>query len=89
MTFFQKMGLQPISGVYSLKVPIDKNKESIKGTDPFFLTNSGHNYHFLFMGEKVSTSIWKRVPKYKGATSTRTPSKWGLIYIYIIVCITL
>ena len=36
----------------------------LKGTDPFFLTNSGHNYHFLFLVKKYPQVSRKRVPKY-------------------------
>ena len=68
----------------------------IKGIDPFILaTNFGHNYHFLFFCEKVSSGIWETCPKILGGYEYQKPPKWGLIYIYIyiyiyiIVCITL
>ena len=63
---------------------------SLRGPTPFF-TNFGHNYHFFFLGEKVSSGIWETCPKILGGYEYQNPLKWGLIYIYIyiIVCITL
>ena len=56
----------------------------IKGTDPFFLTNSGHNYHFLFY-------VWKSILRYLGNVSQNIrglrvpeppPQMGANIYIY-------
>ena len=64
----------------------------IKGTDPFwgplFLTNFGHNYLFLFLGEKVSSGIWETCPKILGGYVYQNPppqmgaNNKNLIYIY-------
>ena len=60
-----------------------------KGTDPFFLPILIINIIFFFLGEKVSSGIWETCPKILGGYVYQNPPKWGLIYIYIIVCITL
>ena len=55
----------------------------LRGPTPFFLTNSGRNYHFLFLGEKVSSGIWETCLKILGGYEYQNPPKCGLIYIYI------
>ena len=45
---------------------------SLRGPTPFF-TDSGQNYHFLFMGEKVSSSIWESCPKILGRYEYQNP----------------
>ena len=40
---------------------------------PLFLTNSGHNYHLLFLGEKVSSGIWETGPKILGGYEYQNP----------------
>ena len=59
-----------------------------KGTDPFFLTNSGHNYHFLFYGRKSILRYLGNVSQnIKGLQVPESPQMGA--NIYIIVCITL
>ena len=59
---------------------------ALRGPTPF-LTNFGHNYHFLFfLGEKVFSGILEMCPKILGGYMYQNPPKWGLIYIYIYNC---
>ena len=58
-----------------------------KGTDPFFLPILVMIIIFFFLGEKVSSGIWKTCPKILGGYEYQSPPKWGLIYIYIYNCI--
>ena len=49
--------MQIIELQYNLKNDTLRSFRALRGPTPFFKTNFGHNYHFLFLGEKVSSGI--------------------------------
>ena len=71
--------------IVNLDVLKSFNILELRGPTPFF-TNFDHKYHFLFLGEKVSSGIWETCPKILGGYVYQNPPKWGLIYIYIYNC---